>query len=286
MSKNLFCFGFGYSANALSTILDSDKWNIQGTKRIPGSIDNTIITNILPFSSDQTLKNASSILSSVTHILVSIPPGINGDPVLFAHVKDIISAPCVEWIGYLSTTGVYGNTEGKIVNEESECNPTNERSRRRVIAENDWLKLFHNYNLPVQVFRLAGIYGPDRSAIESIKNKKARRINMPGHAFSRIHVEDIAQILLASINNPHPGRVYNVCDNEAAPGSDVVEYACKLMGVKVPPLISLSEAQLSPMAKSFYKDNRRIDNKRIREELSVDLLYPTYREGLSAILDR
>ena len=279
---SLFCFGYGYSADALAKTLDKKKWNIHGTKRETlVSKDNN--PNIISFNGYKPIPNAKNILMDMSHLLISIPPSPEGDPVIALHRSDIANATNLKWIGYLSTTGVYGNSGGAIVDEKYLCKPTNARSKRRLKAEKDWLKLFYDFGLPIHIFRLAGIYGPGRSAIDSVLNGRAKRISVPGHKFSRIHVCDIARVLAASIKKPNPGRIYNVCDNESASGADVTLYACELLGVSPPPLINLKDAQLSTMARSFYSDNRRVDNQRIKKELSFDFKYPTYREGLKSI---
>ena len=280
----LFCFGYGYSASALTKTLRSNKWIVKGTKR-DKLFQNKNFRQILIFNGDNPIPKFEELLSNVTHLLVSIPPTAIGDPVLSIHGKEISNAKNLKWIGYLSTTGVYGDSQGKHVDEKYQCNPTNMRSKRRLHAEKEWLQLFSDLHLPVHIFRLAGIYGPGRSAIESVRSGRAKRINVPGHQFSRIHVDDIASVLKASIKDPNPGCIYNVCDNESAASSDVTLYACELLGLSPPPLIDLQDAELSPMARSFYNDNRRVDNKRIREELKVELKYPTYREGLKSIIE-
>lgn len=207
-----------------------------------------------------------------------------GDPVLALHGAAIAAAPRLQWVGYLSTTGVYGDTGGAKVDETAPLNPSNARSRYRVEAEAAWLAFGQTHGVAVHVFRLAGIYGPGRSALDKVRAGHARRIDLPGHAFSRIHVDDIAAVLRASMAAPDAGRVYNVCDDEAAPGGDVVSFACDLLGAPPPPLVALADAELSAMAHSFYNDNRRISNARMTRELGVTLRYPTYREGLAAIL--
>jgi nucleoside-diphosphate-sugar epimerase len=188
-------------------------------------------------------------------------------------------APNAAWIAYLSTTGVYGDHGGGWVTEESPLAPNTERGARRLAAERQWLALPQ----PAHLFRLAGIYGPGRNQLLTVVDGTARRIIKPGQVFSRIHVDDIAATLEASIASPNPGRAYNVCDDEPCPPQDVVAYAAKLLGKPVPPDIAFVDAALSPMARSFYADSKRVSNRRIREELGVKLLYPTYREGLKAL---
>ena len=225
-------------------------------------------------------------MAGVTHLLVSIPPSAEtDDPVLQCHRQQLVGMTSLHWIGYLSTTGVYGDTGGQLVNETAPLMPTSDRSRRRVRAEEGWRALWQENGLPGHIFRLSGIYGPGRSAFNTVRNGKARQIIKPDHRFSRIHVEDIADVIEKSIVWPNPGAVYNLCDDEAAPPADVTAYACALLGIDPPPSVSFEEAKdsMSAMALSFWNDNRLIDNARIKHELVVNLRYPTYREGLRAI---
>lgn len=287
MSKKiLFCFGFGYSAQALMARLPGDDWVIRGTCRSPEKAATLASQGIEPFlfDHDAPLDDPKSALKGVTHLLTSVPPGAAGDPVLNNHAIDIAAIDSLDWVGYLSTTGVYGDRDGGWVDETSSCEPTGERGQRRVDAENDWLKLWEAMGVPVQLFRLAGIYGPGRNALETVKAGKARRVDKPGQVFSRIHVDDIAAILDASIARPDPGTAYNCCDDNPAPPSDVIEYACTLLGVEPPPAVPFDAADLSPMARSFYRDNKRVSNERIKKSLGVDLAWPDYRTALKALL--
>lgn len=280
---HLFCFGQGYTASVLSRLMMAEGWRNTGTlRKIPPS-ESAWMAGLQEFDGTHPLLDAAQALSDVTHLLISVPPNSAGDPVLALHGSAIAAAPCLQWIGYLSTTGVYGDTSGKYVDEAAPLNPSNVRSRYRVDAEAAWLALGQTHGLAVQVFRLAGIYGPGRSALDKARAGAARRIDLPGHVFSRTHVDDIATVLRASMATPESGRVYNVCDDEAASGADVVAFACDLLGLAPPPLVALADAGLSAMARSFYSDNRRISNARIKRELGITLRYPTYREGLKAI---
>ena len=220
----------------------------------------------------------------VTHILISIPPDELGDPVLDVHGADIATLPGLQWLGYLSTTGVYGTRDGEWVDETSELRPTGARGKRRVDTEAGWLELHRRRGVPLHIFRLAGIYGPGRSAFDALRAGTARRIDAGSQVFSRIHVDDIASVLLASIARPRPGAIYNVCDDEPAGSADVVAHAAGLLGVDPPPLVPLAEAELSAMAKSFYADDKRVSNGLIKRELGVELAHPNYRAGLAAIL--
>jgi nucleoside-diphosphate-sugar epimerase len=221
--------------------------------------------------------------AGVTHILVSIPPDAAGDPVLDRHAGDVAALTGLRWVGYLSTTGVYGTRDGGWVDETSGLRPTSARGEHRVAAETGWLDLWRAQGVPVHIFRLAGIYGPGRSAFDALRAGTARRIDSGDQVFSRIYVEDIAIVLLASIRKPRPGAIYNVCDDEPAPQAEVVAHAANLLGIPPPPLETLAAAELSPMARSFYADNKRVSNALIKQELGVALAYPNYRAGLAAI---
>ena len=266
--------------------LGSAGWALAGTCRTAEGCRALAETGVdaVPFSREAPLADAAGCLAGATHVLLSIPPDEEGDPALDCHGADIAVLPGLEWIGYLSTTGVYGDTGGAWVDETATPAPTGERGRRRLAAENAWLAFGARQGLAVHVFRLAGIYGPGRNAFATVRRGAAKRIDKPGHVFSRIHVTDIAQVLAASIAKPKRGAIYNVCDDEPAPAADVVAHACALLGVAPPPLIPLDEANLSPMARSFYADNRRVSNDLIKQELGVELLYPDYRSGLAALL--
>ncbi|MSO76953.1 MAG: SDR family oxidoreductase [Alphaproteobacteria bacterium] len=273
----LFCFGLGYTGRALSDALAAEGWQVTGTTRKGGPAS-------LAFARDGPLTDPRAALGGASHILSGVPPDAAGCPVLDAHGPDLARQGGVAWIGYLSTTGVYGDRGGDWVDEATEPRPSGERQRQRRAAEAGWLGLWRQYGLPVHVFRLAGIYGPGRSALDAVRAGEARRIVKPGQVFSRIHVADIVAVLMASMARPDPGAIYNVADDEPAAAQTVVEHACRLLGVEPPPVEALETAALSPMARSFYADNRRVRNDRIKRELGVHLAYPTYREGLAAIL--
>ncbi|MGE5145709.1 MAG: SDR family oxidoreductase, partial [Candidatus Eiseniibacteriota bacterium] len=220
----------------------------------------------------------------VTHVLSSVPPDDTGDAVLDHHARDIASCRTLQWVGYLSTTGVYGDRGGGWVDESDALRPSGARGRHRVAAEDGWRALFREHGLPVHVFRLAGIYGPGRNALAQLRAGTARRIDKPGQVFSRIHVDDIVGVLRASMARPAPGAVYNVADDMPAPPQDVVAFAAELLDMAPPPLIPFAEAELSTMARSFYDDSKRVHNDRIKRELGVTLAYPNYRAGLRALL--
>ena len=277
VTGTLLCFGLGYSARTLAERLAARGWEIRGTTRRPDKADALAARGWRMFPFDRGRPLPPGAFAGVTHALTSIAPDEAGDPALDLHAADLRGAG---WIGYLGTTGVYGDRQGGWVDEDSPIEPTLARADRRARAEAAWLES----GLPVHIFRLAGIYGPGRNAFVNLKEGTARRIVKPGQVFSRIHVEDIANVLEASIARPRPGAIYNVCDDEPAPPDEVVTHAAELMGVEPPPAQPYETAELSPMARTFYKDNRRVRNERIKRELGVTLAYPSYREGLAALL--
>lgn len=282
--NHLLCFGLGFSARVLAARLAARGWRITATSRsTPGAAAIAALGyGVVQFDGSAPFDDAG--LDGVTHLLSSAPPDVAGDPVLLQLRTHLAArARQFRWAGYLSTTGVYGDHGGRWVSEETPLTPNTERGARRVAAEEEWLALWRVHGLPVHLFRLAGIYGPGRNQLLSILDGSAKRIIKPGQVFSRVHVEDIAGVLEASMARPHPGRTYNVCDDEAGPPQDVVAYAAELLGRPVPPGTPYDEAMLSPMARSFYADSKRVSNARIKEELGVRLAYPTYREGLAAL---
>jgi nucleoside-diphosphate-sugar epimerase len=286
----LFCFGLGFSALTLARGLRSEGWTVAGTCRTPGKqarlqadgIDAHLFDGTAPLDAA-----GADTLARADHLLISIPPGAGGDPAL-AQAGDVLAraAERVRWAGYLSTTGVYGDTGGAEVTEDSPLAPTSPRGEYRAAAEAAWLNLGRDTELPVHVFRLAGIYGPGRSVLDQLRQGTARRIDKPGHRFSRIHVDDIGAVLRASMARPDAGAIYNVCDDEPAAQADVVAHGAALLGLPVPELVpfDVAAATMSPMALSFWRDNRVVSNARIKDGLGAALSCPTYREGLAAIL--
>jgi|AntRauTorcE11897_2_1112592.scaffolds.fasta_scaffold02503_4 nucleoside-diphosphate-sugar epimerase len=285
--KKLLCFGYGYTAHLLAEALKPYDWDIIGTTTDPDKKKQlrTQGINSLVFDSDHALTDPYTTLADVTHILVSVPPSARGDVVCDLHGEDIAQMKNLEWIGYLSSTGVYGNRDGQWVDETAMPAPTSRRGTLRYMAEQEWRNLFDEYHLPIHFFRMSGIYGPGRSALDSIRAGNSRRIDKPGHAFNRIHVDDIVQTLIASMNKPNPGTIYNLADDHPAPSHEVIAYACTLLGLDVPPLIPFEQVDMAPMVRSFYADNKRVKNTRIKEELGVTLLYPDYQSGLSACFE-
>lgn len=281
---SLLVFGLGYSSQAFVRRVRPRFDRIVATVRSAEkalSLGSSSLT-VRVFPGDLHAALAADIADADT-LLVSVPPGAEGDPVLETFGQAIAAAPGLRWVGYLSTVGVYGDHGGAVVDETTPPTPTSERSRQRLAAERSWLELGRASGKAVHVFRLAGIYGPGRSAFDKLADGTAQRIVRPGQVFNRIHVDDIAAVLEASLDRPRPGAIYNVADDEPAPPADVIAYAAKLAGVEPPPEVPFADARMTPMALSFWGESKRVSNRLVREELGVDLAYPTYREGLRAI---
>ncbi len=219
-------------------------------------------------------------LVGVTHVLSTIPPNQQGDDPVLVALLDQLQTLGLVWYGYLSTTGVYGDTQGAWVDETSPANPLTERSHHRAKIESILLRS----PLPTHIFRLPGIYGPGRSIFDRLRNGTARNVDKPGHVFSRIHVEDIVQTLWCSMQHPQPRSIYNVADDEPSEPSQLIVEAAKLLGIAPPPLVPFAQIEMSPMAASFWRECRRVANHKIKTELGVQLHYPSYREGLRGIL--
>lgn len=281
MSRNAFIFGLGFTGSRFATSLQADGFHVSGTTR---SGDGAVGIETFAYGPGADLQPSLEALKGATHILLSIPPGADGDPVLADFGEAIAANTALEWVGYLGTTGVYGDRAGGQVDETSALEPTGERGARRVAAEAGWLKLWQDNAVPIHIFRLAGIYGPGRNALVQAKSGTARRLIKSGHKFSRIHVDDIVATLRASMGRPRPGAAYNVCDDLPTESAEVAEYAAKLLGIDPPPATPFEEAELSPMGRSFYQDNKTVSNALIKQELGVQLQYPTYRVGLQALL--
>ncbi|MGO4572511.1 SDR family oxidoreductase [Microvirga sp. 2TAF3] len=279
----LFVFGLGYTAQAF--IRGGIAWSrVAGTVRHPDKAERLADEGIAAHSLD---GSEMPVLAEEIHradaVLVSAPPSEEGDPSLARFGSLVASAPNLAWIGYLSTTGIYGDRGGAWIDETTPPAPQSRHSELRLAAERAWLELGRTTGKAVQVFRLTGIYGPRRNALVSLARCTAQRIVKPGQVFNRIHVEDIAAVLAASLQRPRPGGIYNVADDEPAAPQDVTTYAAALAGIAPPPEIAFEAADLSPMGRSFYSENKRVANRLIKQELGVRLLYPTYREGLKAL---
>ena len=281
MTKTLLSFGHGYSAKALDALLIPDGWRVIGTTRSQDKADGLRARGVEPVVFPG--SDIGQAVRDATHILISAGPDADGDPVL-RHASDALREARVEWLGYLSTTGVYGDHDGGWVGEDAPLTPSTTRGQRRVDAEAAWTALASEVGLPLHIFRLAGIYGPGRGPFAKVRSGTARRIIKKGQVFSRIHVEDIAAVLAASIAQPNPGAIYNLCDDDPAPPEDVIAHAAELLGLPIPPAVDFETAEMSEMARSFYAESKRVRNDRIKDELGVVLKYPDYRAGLAALL--
>lgn len=281
----LFIFGVGYSASAVARRLVARGERVAGTVRTQAKADllakSGVATRV--FAGEGRDAAIASELADSDAVLISVPPDAQQDPVLRAYSDDLARAPNLRWIGYLSTVGVYGDHGGAWVDETTVPTPTDGRSRNRLIVEQQWLDFGTAHHIPVQLFRLSGIYGPGRNQLVQLAEGKARSIIKPGQVFNRIHVEDISQIVEASLGKPRAGAIYNGADNEPAPPQDVVAFAADLCGVEPPPEIPFEHAELTPMGRSFFMETKRVRNRLLHDELGVTLRYPTYREGLTAL---
>lgn len=297
--NQLFCFGLGFTGQSLAQACLAqtrlaEGWQVAGTCWSEEKAERLRQQNIaaVVYRGGAFSQEVLAALAGASHVLVAVPPGNEGNEGNedggIAEAFSTISKTCrrqMIWLGYLSTVGVYGDRAGGVVDESSSLSPSTERSRRRVATERRWQDLGNGFNIPMMIFRLAGIYGPGRNQIESVKRGTARRIVKRAQIFNRIHVEDIVQVLQASMAAPRAGAIYNVCDDEPCPPQDVVGFAAELLGVAPPPLLAFEEADMSEMGRSFYDESKRVDNQLIKRELGVKLRYPTYREGLRALLE-
>jgi len=278
----LLVFGMGYTAKALLRALAPEDIEIVGTTRSADKAATLQAMGVTPrlFPGDDLAQD----VAWATHVLVTAGPEHGQDPVL-AQLRKTFAAEAARltWVGYLSTTGVYGDHQGGWVTEATPLTPSTARGQARVATEGEWQRLFQEHGLPLHVFRLPGIYGPGRGPFAKLRAGTARRILKPGQVFGRIHVDDIAQALVASMDAPNPGAIYNVADDAPAPPEDVIAYAAELLGLPVPPAIPYEDAEMTPMARSFYAESKRVDNTRIKRELGVRLKYPDYRIGLTAL---
>ncbi|QRM31690.1 SDR family oxidoreductase [Microvirga sp. VF16] len=284
---NLFVFGLGYSVCQFLSLYGERFTQIGGTVRSPEKVRAMEAEGLQAYRFDSAGYDPRILdqIARADALLVSVPTVNEADPVLEHFSEAIASAPNLRWVGYLSTVGVYGNADGNWVDETTPPNPATIRSRDRIAAEQEWLALGESAPFAVQIFRLAGIYGPGRNALVKVADGTARSIVKKGQVFNRIHTADIAQILMASIERASPNAIYNVADDEPGPPQDVIAYAAELLGREPPPEVPFEEADMTPMARSFYADNKRVRNTRIKTKLGVTLRYPSYREGLQALLE-
>lgn len=278
MTDTLLSVGHGYSARALAPLLQAQGWRIVGTTRSADRAEALRRDGIEAVVWPGT--DLRPLLAQASHVLSSVAPTPDGDPVLEDLAGALRQANHLTWVGYLSTTGVYGDHGGDWVDEDTPLAPSTKRGQMRADAEAAWQAL----GLPLHIFRLAGIYGPERGPFAKVRAGTARRIIKPGQVFSRIHVADIAQVLAASIARPNPGAVYNLCDDDPAPPEAVIGYAAELLGLPLPPAEPFETAEMTPMARSFYAESKRVSNRRIKRDLGVTLRYPDYRSGLRSLL--
>lgn len=281
----LVIFGLGYTAGFVARAAMAEGWEVVGTVRSAEKAGRLSREGIhtLVFDGFAVSRSLGAAVAEADAVLVSAQPDEEGDPVLRSLAGELAAAPNLRWIGYLSTIGVYGDHGGAWIDETAECRPTSARSKLRLETDKAWLGFGERSGRPVQIFRLSGIYGPGRSAIAKLRAGTANRLIKPGQVFNRIHVDDIAGILLASLRQPRPGAVYNVTDDEPAPPQDVVAYAAELTGLAPPPETPFDPARLTPMAASFYGENKRVSNALVKRELGYVLRYPSYREALRGL---
>jgi len=280
VGQKAFIFGYGYVGSGLARALIGKGWRVAATARTPEARSVLEADGVDAVDPADPIAMAASV-QDADAILVTAPPGPAGCPGLDALVPAIARSNAFpDWIGYLSTTGVYGDRGGRWVDEESDLRAISVEGGRRVGAERDWRQTGRGMGLTVTTFRLPGIYGPGRSAFDRLKDGKARRVAIPGHVFSRAHRADIVSALEASIARPRAAGIYNICDDEPAPGEAVIEYAASLLGIEPPPLIT----DIPEASRRFYAENKRVSNARAKAELGWRPKYPSYREGLEAIL--
>ncbi|MGB0542827.1 MAG: SDR family oxidoreductase [Longimicrobiales bacterium] len=286
---HLFVFGYGYSAHAIGRELAADtgtSWTITGTRTHEERLTELLSLGVggVRFDDRELGPRAFTLLRTATHLLVSVPPDAEGDPVLRHTREMLLRCSDLSWVGYLSTSGVYGDHGGAWVDELTPPRPTVARAARRVAAEDAWQALCTELHVPLQIFRLTGIYGPGRSVVDRLRAGTARRIFEPGHVFNRVHVDDIAGVVTAGMHHLDRTGVFNVADDLPSPAEDPLLFAADLMGLPPPPRVSLSQSGLSSRGRSFYEQSRRIRNERAKKELGWRLRYPTYREGITALL--
>lgn len=282
----LVIIGYGYSSAAIAREIGPSLSALHVTARSAGKVAQIRAQGLEAsvFDGSSTPAELAAALDAATTILVSAPPGDAGDPLLNAPGFAALEMTRLHRILYLSTVGVYGDHGGGWVDETSELRPVSQRSRQRVAAEQAWMEFAEKRGLDLGIFRLSGIYGPGRSAIDNLRAGTARRIVKPGQVFNRIHVGDIAGAVAMALRHTGPLGVFNLTDDEPCPPQDVVAHAAGLLGLEPPPEITFEQADLSAMGRSFYGENKRVSNAKIKRELGYAFRYPTYREGLAACL--
>ena len=286
--NHLVCVGLGYSARALAAQLDRQQWTVSATSRTSEGREKI---RALGYHAREFSPTMFDDVLDTTHILVSAAPNADGDPLLFVAEEAIAKLSKLRWIGYLSTVGVYGNHDGAWVDETSTLKPVSERSRFRAQAEAEWANFADRTGGPVEIFRLSGIYGPGRGPFSKLRNGTARRIIKTGQVFNRIHIDDIAGVLMAAIAHRdrlgqtpcQPSNIFNVTDDLPAPPQDVLKHAAELLNLPPPPEVAFEDAELSVMGRTFYGENKRVRNAKVKSTLDYTFRHPTYREGLAAI---
>lgn len=284
----LLVFGYGYTADALRRRLQPQGWDMAGVARSEATQTAMRAVGVEPLSAEA----AAARLGEFDAVLIAAPPGENGCPgfqTLAEPLRQGEARPF--WIGYLSTTGVYGDLQGGWAFEDSPLRPLSLQAERRAAAEGAWLDLAEEALLDVMVFRLPGIYGPEgeapfakgRSPLAKLRAGTARIIGKPGQVFSRIHVDDLAAGLHASLRRPRRGGIYNLCDDKPCATGETLDYAAELLNLPPPPRLAFDTAELSPEARRFYAENKRVSNARAKAELRWRPVYPTYREGFLAL---
>ncbi|MCU4181794.1 SDR family oxidoreductase [Bosea sp. BH3] len=282
---NILILGLGYSAGFFARAALARGFAVTGTVRSAEKAERLSRDGIrtLVFDGVAVSSALETAVAEADAVLVSVQPTEDGDPALGPLKAALAAAPKLRWIGYLSTIGVYGNQGGAWIDETAPVEPSNARTRQRVAIEEGWLALGRESDKPVQIFRLSGIYGPGRNAIAKLRAGTATRLIKPGQVFNRIHVDDIAGVLMASLDKPRNGAIYNVTDDEPGPPQDVITFAAELTRQEPPPEIPFEQANLSPMAASFYGESKRVSNALVKRELGYAFRYPTYREALRAL---
>lgn len=281
-----FFFGLGYSSQASAHLMRMRGACVDtlGTVRTTDKANRLTQSGLSALVFDGTApgQDVGAALRQASHVIVSVAPDEAGDVVLRHHRAELDAMPTLEWLCYYSTVGVYGDFGGAWIDESAALTPRNERSGFRVRAEEEWIAYAAERGVPLCILRLAGIYGPGRSSFDKLADGTARRVVKPGQVFNRIHVGDIAEITLLAATQRLAG-IFNLADDEPAPPQDLIAYAAAKMGVEPPAEVDFDEAEMTPMARSFYRDNKRVSNKAIKTALGIELLYPNYRAGLDAI---
>jgi dTDP-4-dehydrorhamnose reductase len=273
----MFCFGLGYVGTRMAALFPEAAGTCRSPEKATLLLGEGIHAHVWPDLSPDALDG-------VTHLLLSVPPDAEGDPIFRALGTKIAGMSQLRWCAYLSSTGVYGDHGGDWVDENTEPKPVSPEGENRLIAEAQWLSLCEQHGIPMHVFRLSGIYGPGRNALRQMLRGEAYRVVKPGHFISRVHVSDIVRLLMASASRPTPGQVFNVSDDEPAPTHEVVAYAAKLLHREPPPAVPYSDEAVSPGMRRFYQSNRRVSNRKALSSFGISLQYPNYRAGLEALL--